>query len=99
MESTKTIILSKVGEEYKSVLHYFNKDLKVRQWPAKHSKKKLVLKYLANKFEADKTYTEIEVNEVLNKYHTFGDPALLRRMMFSAKLLGRTKDCRAYWVI
>ncbi|MGB0930281.1 MAG: DUF2087 domain-containing protein [Chitinophagales bacterium] len=98
MESTKTIILSKIGEEYKPILGFVNKELQIRQWPTKHSKKRLVLQYLATKFEANKTYSEMEVNVLLNQYHTFGDPALLRRMMFSAKLLNRTQDCRAYWV-
>lgn len=99
MESTKTIILSKIGEEYKSILGFVNKNLQIRQWPTKHSKKRLVLEYLATKFEAQKTYTEREVNVLLNQHHTFGDPALLRRMMFGAKLLGRTQDCRAYWLM
>ncbi len=99
MESTKSIILSKIGEEYKPILGFVNKKLQIRQWPTKHSKKQLVLEYLVSKFEANKKYSEKEVNVLLNQHHTFGDPALLRRMMFGAKLLDRTLDCRAYWVI
>jgi len=98
MESPKQLILSKIGEEYKPIVSYFNDALQVEQWPTKHSKKRLVLQYLITKFEANKKYSEREVNVLLNQHHTFGDPALLRRMMFGGKLLDRTLDCRAYWV-
>ncbi|MEZ4886867.1 MAG: DUF2087 domain-containing protein [Chitinophagales bacterium] len=98
MQSTKSIVLSKIGEQYKPIVTFFNEDLQIEQWPTKHSKKQLVLQYLITKFEADKNYSEKEVNVLLNQHHTFGDPALLRRMMFSSKLLDRTQDCRAYWV-
>jgi len=58
----------------------------------------LVLEYLFEKFDAEKNYTEREVNEILNQHHTFGDPAMLRRELFEKKMLRRTLDGRTYWV-
>jgi hypothetical protein len=53
--------------------------------------------YLASKFESGVTYTEKEVNTLLNQYHTFGDPALLRRELFENGLIDRMRDGSAYW--
>ena len=60
-------------------------------------KQQLMLEYLVSFFETDKTYTEQQVNDILNKHHTFEDPASLRRLMFGKGLLGRTLDGRRYW--
>ncbi len=98
MQSTKSFILSQLDEKYKPITHFFNIDLQIRQYPKKHSKRLLVWEYLSTKFEQGRTYTEREVNEVLNRFHTFGDPATLRRFMFNYKFLNRTEDCRTYWV-
>ena len=70
----------------------------VTQWPKKNNDKLLVLKYLQGKFEINNKYSEIEVNTILNKWHTFKDHALLRRELFNKYLLNRTPDCRVYWV-
>jgi hypothetical protein len=37
------------------------------------------------------------VNEVLRRHHAFGDWALLRRELFEAGLLARTRDGARYW--
>ena len=71
---------------------------RVTQWPKKNNDKLLVLKYLQGKFEINNKYSEIEVNTILNKWHTFKDHALLRRELFNKYLLNRTPDCREYWV-
>jgi RimJ/RimL family protein N-acetyltransferase len=44
--------------------------------------KRRALEYLADKFEPGRTYQEGEVNALLERYHTFGDWALLRRDLF-----------------
>ncbi len=71
------------------------------QFPGKKQKKKQLqmLYNLVAYFESDKIYTEQEVNDILNEYHTFGDPASLRRLMFGQGLLGRTLDGRSYWKV
>ena len=87
-------------EKYKSLAGYLNKEQKFSQFPGKKQKKKqaLMLKFLSEQFESGKKYTEKEVNNILNQYHSFNDPAILRRLMFGKKLLNRTLDGRTYWV-
>ncbi|HLP87314.1 MAG TPA: DUF2087 domain-containing protein [Nostocaceae cyanobacterium] len=80
---------------------YLDEQGSVKEWPSKRNKGKfqqLVLEYLASKFELGKVYTEKEVNDLLNKYHLFGDTALLRREMFERGLLNREKNGSAYWL-
>ena len=71
------------------------------QFPGKKQKKKQLhmLQYLATSFEEGRSYTEQQVNDILNEQHTFGDPASLRRLMFGQGLLGRTLDGRRYWKV
>ena len=56
---------------------YLDSDGKFTQMPGKRQKKKvaLMLQYLAAQFEKGKTYTEKEVNDLLNQHHSFKDPA------------------------
>ena len=79
---------------------FLDKDSKLKSWPSrKHRDKQLAaLKYLASKFEIKRVYSEKEVNEILNRHHTFGDPAMLRRELFMKKLLDRTPDGSRYWL-
>ena len=65
--------------------------------PAKYKKKLIALWYLAGKFEAGRQYSEAEINELLDEWTLFHDPATLRRELYDKKLLNRTKDCRCYW--
>ena len=88
-----------LAEKFKSIRGFFDEEQKIKQWPSKHKKKRLVIDYLLSKFEAGRTYTEPEVNEILNQHHSFEDPALLRRTFFGYKYMDRTLDGRSYWRI
>lgn len=80
-----------------SILNRFlDKDGKVTVWPAKPAHKKAVLTYLATKFEHNRIYTEKEVNEVLNDWHTFADWPLLRRGLVDGGYLSRDKQGYEY---
>lgn len=78
---------------------YLDSDNRVKIWPSKRSKKEKVLAYLATKFQHEKSYSEREVNELLNQWHTFTDAPLLRRELYEFRYLDRTKDCTEYWKI
>lgn len=71
---------------------------KIKRWPKKKTEKLEVLKYVNSKFEVGEKYSEKEVNELINKWHTFGDYALIRREMFDHYLLERTPDGKEYWI-
>lgn len=78
---------------------YRNEEGKFTRLPGKKQKKKLdaMIQFLATKFKSEIKYSEMEVNEILNQYHSFNDPATLRRLLFGMSLLNRTKDGREYW--
>lgn len=87
-------------KEYPSLKGYLNEEGKFDRLPGKRQKKKLasMLQYLAKQFEMGKQYTEKEVNEILNRHHSFNDPATLRRLMFGSQLINRTLDGKSYWL-
>lgn len=65
--------------------------------PAKNKKKLAALWYLAQKIEPERIYTEPEINDMLDAWTTFHDPATLRRELYNKHLLDRTADCKSYW--
>ncbi len=67
-------------------------------YPSKRKMKLYALIYLAQKFEAGITYTEKEINEILNCWHTFGDPATLRRELYTHRFLDRNKNGTEYFM-
>ena len=69
---------------------------RLRLFPARRKLKIRCLVYLAAKFEAGRVYTEREVNELLTRWHTFGDPATLRRELYDFRFLDRSADGRSY---
>lgn len=71
---------------------------RVTVWPAKQQDKRLILEYLASKFEHKRNYSEKEVNALLNTWHTFEDYALLRRYLFDYAFLDRERDGSRYWL-
>jgi len=77
--------------------NFMDEDMKVKIWPSKKLMKIEVLKYVASKFEANRIYTEKEVNAVIDEWHTFNDYFMIRRGMIDYKLLGRTRTGSEYW--
>lgn len=65
-------------------------------FPAKRKMKIYALFYLAGKFEAGRDYTERQINEVLYDWHTFADPATLRRELYDYRFLDRSMDGKVY---
>lgn len=66
--------------------------------PAKRKRKLYALRYLAGKFQPGICYTEREINEILDRYTTFLDPATLRRELYQNHFLGREANGGAYWL-
>lgn len=71
---------------------------RLKQFPAKRKMKLLALDYLAKKFEPGRIYTEKQVNELLELWHTFKDPATLRRELYNNHFIGRETGGRSYWL-
>jgi len=66
------------------------------QWPTRTKVLDLCLWVLWSRVPAGRVFTEREISALLTQWHLFGDPAVLRRAMFEAKLLDRTPDVREY---
>ena len=77
--------------------HLLDRNGRVERWPAKRKTQQILLRYLADRFEPDRRYSEREVNALLNEWHTFDDPATLRRDMYDERLIDRTRDGTQYW--
>ncbi|MCH5164024.1 MAG: DUF2087 domain-containing protein [Clostridiales bacterium] len=83
-----------ITSELKSFL---NESGQLTVLPAKYKKKLIAYYYLSTKFEVGRRYSESEINDILNGWTVFRDPATLRRELFVKQLLNRTNDCRWYW--
>jgi len=70
---------------------------RLKQLPSKSSVRQEAFRYVSSKFEADKKYTEKEVNQILTKWSTIGDYVILRRGLIEGELLSRTADGSQYW--
>jgi hypothetical protein len=66
------------------------------RWPQKFSVQRLAMWVLWTRFDARRTYTERDVNDILKAWHTWGDHATLRRELVNHKLLVRKSDCSEY---
>ena len=78
--------------------NFLDGDGKLTAFPAKRKMKVYCLFYLAEKFEAEKDYTEQEINNVLLDWHTFADPATLRRELYDYGFLDRSRDGKVYHI-
>ena len=77
-------------EKISELLPFLNERGQLTALPAKHKKKLMALWYLAGKLEAGRQYTEPEINDLLDGWTTFHDPATLRRELYNKHLLSRT---------
>jgi predicted transcriptional regulator len=81
------LALGAVFEEEESVLRHYFRGGRLREIPAKQSKRRIVLERLALEFEVGVRYREQEVNEILQRFHN--DHAALRRHLVDEDLLSR----------
>jgi len=67
------------------------------RWPKNPSVKKFVINWLSNKFNCEIKYSEKKVNEIIDRYYSFNDIALLKRELISRKFLSRKNNGSEYW--
>lgn len=78
--------------------NFLDEDGRLTAYPSKRKMKLYALIYLAEKIEKGKIYTEKEINEILNCWHIFGDPATLRRELYTHRFLDRNKNGTEYFM-
>jgi hypothetical protein len=93
MEPTTTFDRTTVPREMRP---FMDEAGRVTQWPSKQKTQRLVIGYLARKFEPGREYAEKDVNFLLMDWHTFGDWALLRRLLFNWGYFDRESDGSRY---
>jgi hypothetical protein len=81
--------------ERRRVLDAFVRDGRITSIPAAHSKRQVLLDWLAQDFEPGRRYTEAQVNAILERRHP--DTASLRRYLVDEDLLDRAEG--EYWRI
>ena len=69
---------------------------KLTAFPAKRKMKLYALLYLAQRIPADTDFTERELGHILLNWHTFADPATLRRELYDYHFLDRSLDGKVY---
>jgi len=76
--------------------NFLDAEGRLTAFPAKRKMKVYALFYLAEKFQPYTDYTEREVNDLLLSWHSFADPATLRRELFDYRFLDRSPDGQSY---
>ena len=71
----------------------------ILRWPKKPKDKEIVISFLSSKFQLKKTYSEKDVNQIIDRYHIFNDTPLLRRELIGRKYLCRKDDGSEYWKV
>ncbi len=75
-------------DDQAAVLRNFVEEGRLRSLPARAALRRVVLEYLADRFEPGRAYAEREVNELLGAFHD--DYATLRRLLVDERLLERS---------
>jgi hypothetical protein len=79
---------------------FVDREGRVTCWPPSHQRDKLlILEHLTSFFEAERVYSEQEVNNLLQSHSTIQDNAALRRGLFEYRFINRTRDGSRYWLI
>jgi biotin operon repressor len=77
----------------RKVLRDFFEGARLKEIPASRKKRVVILRWLASQFEPNRTYSEAEVNEVIQRSHP--DTATLRRELIGSHLMQR--EGGVYW--
>jgi hypothetical protein len=83
-------------EKYrKEVISHFFKYGRLVQLPTQRKKREIVLGEIAKAFERGRKYDEVEVNEIIHRFHE--DHCFVRREMIACGIMARERE--TYWVL
>ena len=92
-------IMEKTIQAYNKKLdNYYDSEGRLIQYPSKRPMRIIVLIKITEQMDANRKYTEKEINEIIRLNIAFGDIELIRREMYQYKLIGRLRDGSEYWV-
>jgi hypothetical protein len=78
------------------VARLFDGEGRMTRWPSKLSQQELCLWLIWSRIPAKEIFSEREIGDFLDRQHTFGDKALLRRSLYDLGLVDRTRDGSEY---
>jgi hypothetical protein len=81
------------GPDAAVLQRFLDADGRLHTIPTKRDKRLVVLDHLAQSFEPGRTYSEAEVNAVIEQFHP--DYAALRRYLVDDQFL--TREANVYW--
>lgn len=94
VEQTTRSTFDESADAYsRKVMKTFVPDGKIKALPASAKKRMVILKWLVEKFEQGRKYSEKELSEIIKEYHP--DYAALRRYMVDEGLMKRADGI--YW--
>jgi hypothetical protein len=82
-----------VANERETIVARFLRDGRLVSFPARRSKRRIVLEHVAQSFEPGRHYSEREVDDILRAFHP--DVATLRRYLVDEEFMDR--DRGEYW--
>ena len=90
-----TLVTEDTGDAWENrILALYLDGNTIKEIPLKRKKQRVILKWLVQKFEMDRKYHELELNERLKLYNP--DVAALRRYMVEEQLMARDNR-NMYW--
>ncbi len=78
------------------VLRHFDAQGGLMRWPSRTWQQRLAVRALWSHLPARTAMTEREISALLDRWHCFGDAAILRRTMVELRLVNRKADGQEY---
>jgi predicted transcriptional regulator len=86
-----------LGSYDRKVLRDYLEDGRLKMIPAQRKKRDVILRYILQEFEPGRRYAEIEVNEIISRFHE--DYATIRREFIIRRMMDRESGGGDYWRI
>jgi predicted transcriptional regulator len=84
-----------LGGYDRKVLRDYLENGRLRNIPAQHKKREVILRYILQEFEPGRRYAESEVNEIISRFHE--DYATIRREFIMRRMMDREGGGGDYW--
>lgn len=88
-----------VTNAVRRLLRHFDGEGRLLRWPKKFSEQRACLWALWSGLPRGEEWDEPAVNAAIRALEAFGDHVLIRRELVEGGWMGRTDDCRRYWLI
>ena len=88
-----------IDEMKRELKGFMDNDGKISQMPTKTKRELMVAAIIADKIDAERVYTEKEINELILSQITFGDYCTVRRDLIDFGFMTRKENCTEYRIL